>query len=407
MKIIQTNKFFYKKGGSEAYMFDLADVLTDKGHEVGFMSMEDSKNLDSEYAPFFVEHKDFSQPKGFLKSLGSLRSLIFSKEAYSKVSKLIQAHKPDIAHVHNITRHLTPSVIAAYKDAGVPVVQTLHDYQVICPNYKLFTEGAACERCKKHKYWQSALHKCLGGSFLKGALAGVELAVHKLTRVYDRVDHFVTPSRFLRDKLIEWGMDGNKITHIPNFIDVDSYVPRYSSENYFVYFGRLSGEKGLLTILKAMKEINDETFVFKIIGTGPQEKFLQAYVKRHAIRNVEFLGYQSGDELHRLVRNSRFVVLPSIWYENYPISLLEAAALGKPAFVSAIGGNVEIVEHEKTGLHVEVNTVAAWVDVLTAFYADTPRLERMGRAARELVEARNNKDAHYDALMKVYNQAIR
>lgn len=406
MKIIQTNKFFYKKGGSEAYMFDLADMLKEKGHDVGFMSMKDPKNLESEYAPFFVSHKDFSERKSILQLIRSIGSYIFSKEAYTSVKKLVEIHGPDIAHLHNITRHLTPSVIKAYKDNGVPVVQTLHDYQVICPNYKLFTEGSACERCKKHRYWQSALHKCVGGSFTKGALAGIELAMHKATRVYDSVDHFVTPSNFLRDKLIEWGMDGNRITHIPNFIDVDAYAPRYSSEGYFVYFGRLSAEKGVLTILKALRELDNQEVVFKIIGTGPQEKFLQAYVKQHDIKNVDFLGFQSGDDLHRLVRNARFVVLPSIWYENYPISLLEAAALGKPALVSAIGGNIEIVKDGKTGLHVDPYDAKAWADAISKIFMDTPRLEEMGRAARDLVESRNNKDAHYAALMEVYKKVI-
>lgn len=403
MRILQINKFFYRRGGSETYFFDLIKLLEQHGHEVVHFSTVRPQNFDSPYHEFFVSEINFEKREGLIRDLGKFSRSLYSLEAKNKLEKLILKTRPEVAHLHNVSHHLSPSVLSVLKKHKIPVIQTLHDYQLICPNFKLFTEGKICERCKKYRYWNAVLHKCVHDSSLESLAEGLEMWFHGACKFYENgVCYFVTPSRFLKEKLEEWSVTKkSKVVNIPHFIDASNYVPRYEPGDYAIYFGRLVKEKGLDMSVEALAGTDVR---LKIVGSGPERKKLELQVTSYKLQEkVEFVGYKSGKELHDLIRESKFVILPSIWYENYPMSLLEAGALGKAVISSQLGGISEIIEDGKNGLLVAPGIVEDLRKKILQLWNDDVLCKRMGEQARELVEKRNSPEEHYQKIMELYN----
>ncbi|MBI3627035.1 glycosyltransferase [Candidatus Uhrbacteria bacterium] len=290
------------------------------------------------------------------------------------------------------------------------MVQTLHDYQLICPNYKLFTQGATCERCKVHKYYQSALNKCIDNSTLKGTVAAIELTANEITQVYEKnVDQFITPSKFLRQKLIEWGKRSEQITAISNFFDAETFATPQTGAgqgDYILYAGRLNPEKGVMVLAQAAVQAATKLPVikFKIAGTGDQENELKTYITKHQLKNIELLGHQTRENTLKLVANARLIILPSIWYENYSIALLEAAAMAKAVIASDIGGNPEIVIDGQTGWLVQPNNPDQLFSKIKAVYNDRELIKTLGQNARAKLLKDNNKEDHYQKIMAIYQR---
>src|SRR4030042_2879925 len=193
MKILMINKFFYRKGGSEAYMFDLMNLLKNNGHEIIEFSMKDEKNEPSEFADYFINHISFNKREGLWRDLKKALHLLYSFEAKKKLKSLIKKEKPDIAHLHNFNFQLTPSILAVLKKHNIPVIWTMHDYHLICPNYKLFTQGTVCERCKVNKFYNCFKYKCIKNNSAMSFLAMLEMYLHKLIlKSYDKIDLFIS-----------------------------------------------------------------------------------------------------------------------------------------------------------------------------------------------------------------------
>jgi len=230
--------------------------------------------------------------------------------------------------------------------------------------------------------------------------------IHKFWQIYEKnVDLFIAPSSFLHNKIIEFGINGKKVVHIPNFIDVEGYSPKYNGENYLVYFGKVSGEKGLFTLVQAMRNI--KTSKLLIIGEGELKKDLEKYILQKNIVNVKFLGHIKGERLKTAVRNSQFAILPSEWYENCPYSILEAFALGKPVIGSDIGGIPELIEDGIDGLLFEPGNSEELSEKITYLIGRPGLRERMGRNARKKVEEKYNPEVYYQRLMGVYQKLLR
>jgi glycosyltransferase involved in cell wall biosynthesis len=405
MKILQINKFFYRKGGSEAYFFDLSKILEDHGHEVMHFSVKNSENEKSPYDKFFLNEINFEKREGLWKDIKKIGHSLYSLEAKKKLEKLILETKPDIAHLHNISHHISPSIFSVFKKYKIPAVQTLHDYQLICPNYKLLTQGKVCERCKKRKYWNAVIYKCIHNSRIQSLAECFEMYFHKIFRFYENgVDYFITPSKFLKERIEEWGaVPTTKIFNIPNFIDVRKYEPRYEPGDYALYFGRISEEKGVDVLLDA---VSGTDIKLKIIGEGPLLDNLKSEISNLKSKKVEFLGYKNGKELHEIIRGAKFVVLPSIWYENYPISLIEAGALGKPAIGSNIGGIPEIIKDGVNGFLAKPSDANDLKNKMNLLWTNDEICEKMGRTARKMVEENNEPERHYVEMMKVYEKLI-
>lgn len=350
MKILLVNKYHYVKGGSETYYFALADLLTKLGHQVIFFAMADKNNYPCKEEDFFVSNVDFNGKTSKLQKVKAGFRVLYSFEAKKNISALMEKEKPDIVHINLVHRHITLSIIKAIKKYNIPIVYTVHDLNCVCPNHEMLTKGKVCELCLKGKYTNCIKQKCIKGSTVKSALGAIEAMNYKRMKIYDDIDLFITPSYFYKKKLEESGIIHPEIVHIKNFLPLDT---KFNSENpdkgYLLYFGRISEEKGIITLLKAMEKLQSNTPLY-ILGTGPLEEQVKKHIKAHNLEeNVKMLGFKSGDELKKFVAQAKCIILPSEWYENGPYAIMEAMSQGKPVIVSRFGGLPEIVENGKTG----------------------------------------------------------
>ena len=389
MKILQINKFFYLKGGSERYLFDLSDALVERGHGVIHFSMEHERNVASPYSKYFIPFIDFQADKNFFKAM----HFLYSRDAARRIRMLIKKTKPDVAHVHNIAHQLTPSILKVLKAAGIPVVMTVHDYQLICPNYRLFTEGSPCERCKKHSYWNAVRYACVQEGRLASLLSGTEMTLHNvLLKSYDRyIDRFIAPSHFMQKKLIEWGKPADRIMYLPHFVKKKRNGFQKKAQVLFV--GRLMHEKGAHLLLAAAKEFPNVNFFFA--GEGEERDRLEQMAANSALKNCHFVGFQHAEALDQLVQESGAVVVPSLWYENAPFVVYEALALGTPVIAAKHGGLPELIQEGMNGFLFDPGSVAGLAKSLKMLF--THRSFDLPKDPYPVKE-------HIDALEKIYKE---
>lgn len=350
MKILMVNKFLYPRGGSESYMLYLGEHLKKLGHEIEYFGMYDENNTVGNSIGKYTQNMDFHS-KGLARFLYPFK-IIYSREAKKKIMQVIDDFKPDIVHMNNINFQLTPSIIYGIKKKGIPLVQTVHDYQMICPNHLLynFDKNTPCEKCVKGSHINCIKNKCIHGSGVKSILGVIEAKLYSLLKTYKKVDLFVCPSNFLENKLLlAKGYYTGKTKTIHNFIDKEKFSNTDRKEDsYIVFIGRLSKEKGIEYIAKTAKLLPDYTFV--IAGSGPDEGMLKD------IDNVKLAGFVTGNELTELMGNAKVLLLPSVCYENCPLSILEAHSMGVPVVTMNSGGMAELVKDGVTGTLVNEPT---------------------------------------------------
>ncbi|KKS96698.1 MAG: glycosyltransferase [Candidatus Gottesmanbacteria bacterium GW2011_GWA2_43_14] len=405
MNILLVNKFFYLHGGVSRYFFELSRLLTEKKHRLAFFAMKDGKNLPSDWSRYFASYIDFDRPS-LSAALPVLSRMFYSREARRKISDLLDIFPAEIAHIRSVYHHLSPSLLFELKKRGIPVVQTLGDYHLIAPNYSLFHDGKICEITKPQNYHRAILHRCVKGSYSASLACAIELYLQTKFRWYvNNVNFFISPSLFMKKKLVEYGLPQEKIIHLPHFVDNRKYKAVYEDSGYILYFGRLSPEKGLLFLLEVMSGLPE--IKLKIAGRGPLLAALSSAVRRKKLSNVELVDFREDRELKTLIAGSRFVVLPSVWYENFPNSLLEAAAGGKPAAASDIGGIPELVENERTGLLFKPGNLPDAVDKISRLWQNKKMVRQLGKQAREAAVKYFNPEKHYLRLMNTYQSVLR
>lgn len=387
MRILLVNKFFYRKGGAETYFFALAEGLQALGHEVAFFSMQHPENEPSYWSKYFVSEKDYNGKIPAFRKVKEAGSLIYSFEARAKFDALLREFKPDIIHLNNVHRQLTLSILDApyLKEHHVPVVYTAHDYILLCPAYTMVNgRGEVCDACLDKHFMHATKNVCVKGSRAKSALATMEAEFLKLHHSYDKIDLIIAPSQFMKSKLDEGGFASKTIT-MQNFL-TDSQMAmgtrvanthkfedaQAGARPYFLFFGRLSKEKGILTLVKAFlqaaglgkgagsetgtgaghNEVLPDTWDLHIVGDGPEREAIEQLIASagpQAVSRIHLLGYKNGEDLQREVGNARFSVLSSEWRENMPYSGLESLAAQTPIIGADIGGIPELVEEGKTG----------------------------------------------------------
>lgn len=412
MKILQVNKYYYLKGGAESVYFNDASLLRQHGHQIIPFSMQSEKNFDSQYADYFIENWDF-YGGGFniWKKLKAAGHIIYSFETKKKARRLIAETKPEIVHLHNIYHQLSPSFLPLLKkEFHLPVVMTAHDYKLVCPNYSCLSNGKVCTKCFKGDYSQIIENRCHKGSWWSSALLAVEMTLHKKWQIYENnIDVIIAPSKFMKKTLRKGGIK-NEIKVLPNFVNMEQFVwdgqPRLGEG--LLYVGRLSEEKGLLTLLDALRKL-PEKIPLKIVGTGEFRENLLQYISQNGLqKQVSLLGYKQGEELRELIRNCRLLVVPSISYENCPLSLLEAMALAKPVLASRIGGIPELLENDSNlvrGALFEAGDAVDLAKKIALYYGDEPLMVDWGRNARTYVEIYHSPVRYYQGLMKIYGLA--
>lgn len=362
MKILLVNKYHYFRGGSETYYFGLAELLRKSGYEVIFFAMEDKRNLPCAQSEYFVSNVEFNGKLSGLEQVKAAVRMVYSLEAKRKFDKLLRDEKPDIIHINLFHRVLTASIVDVAKKHRIPIVLTMHDLNCICPNHTMLDHGEICEACLHGNYLNCVKRVCFKESRAKCLMAAVESEYNKLCGLYNKIDMFITPSEFYKEKLEKSGLTNSPIIHMKNFLPAQTeYSVHGKRGKYVLYYGRLSWEKGIVTLVRAMKKVEDVPLV--IAGTGPEEEIIRREVKRMNLEErVSLVGFKSGEELWRCVRESACVVVPSEWYEASGYTACEAQAMGKPVIATKAGGLPENVIDGQTGFVCEMKNE----DALTA-----------------------------------------
>lgn len=406
MNVLFANKFLYPRGGAEVSMFETARLLEKKGHRVAYFSMDHPSNIESEFSRFFVSNVDYAGKISFAGRLKAAGRLLYSFEAKRMVSKLLDEYPVDIVHLNNIAHQLSPSIIDEFKRRGLPVVMSLRDYKLVCPSYAMLSNGRVCEDCKGGRFYRAAINRCHKGSFANSLLVASEMTLHRLMRIYREVDVFIATSRFLKSKLEEMGFVGD-IAILPNIVDLDDYrepAPFRDGPPAAIYFGRLSHEKGLITLCEAFKGIELE---LHIVGDGPQKNELLEKIKSEKISNIRIFSHLEKPALIGKISEAMFAILPSEWYEAFGRTALEAFAAGRPVVGARIGGIPELVRDNETGLLFEPGNAKDLREKILMLASDRALVERLGRNARALVEAEFNHEVHYKGLIAIYEDAIK
>lgn len=399
MKILQINKYYYLKGGSERYVFEIADMLRKAGHTIIPFSMQDGANTHSRYEKYFAAKVDVNK-----FSFKDIVKFFYNYDAVKKLEKLAEKEKPDIAHLHNIYHQLSPAIIKVLKKHNVPVVLTLHDYKIICPNYKLYTKNQYCTQCKGGKYYNCLKNRCLKDSYLKSFMAAVEAYLNnRIMKYYDLVDLFVSPSYYLRDRCLEFGLAKKRIKVLQNFIDTQKFKPgpAGTKQDYLLYFGRLSAEKGIETAVTAMGMVADRSLRLKIVGSGPDHANIKNLIEVLNIGDrVELAGPKYGDELKEMITRAKAILIPSLWPENMPFSMLEALSSGQIVIASRTGGMPEIIKDHENGFLFEPGDstgLAHRIDEL-----DRSDLDKISTSARQSILGLA-KEKHIQELLNIYS----
>lgn len=403
VKVLAVNKFYYIKGGSETYFFTLNNMLKKDGIEIIPFSMKDNKNFKCKYSDFFVNNIDYWNMNLKEKIINAFK-IPYSFESQIKIKKLIELTNPDIAHLHIFQHQLTPSIIHEIKRHNMKIVNTIHDLKVICPNYKMLNRNGVCEECKDGRYYKCAKNKCMKNSRMNSIVAMNEAYINKFIKSYDYIDKFICPSRFYMKKLNEFGIDKTKLVCIPNFIDESKYEYSSKEEDYFLYVGRLIEEKGIEMLVEAMKSINNGNLV--IAGTGPLKDKLYEKIRKNNISNVKMTGFLDSSKVKELLSRCRFLVIPSIWYENCPMVVLEAMACGKPVIGSDMGGIPELVMDNVNGLIFKNNDINDLIKKINYMNENKKMRFKMGQEGREMVERIYNKDKHVQKIKEIYEEVM-
>jgi glycosyltransferase involved in cell wall biosynthesis len=362
MKILHVNKFFDQTGGVEMYLHRVMSKQAEAGHDVHAFSTVSSSNLPSRDASYFVHRYDMSRSEGLVKDIQKAGAFIWNIEARRGMERVLHEVKPDVVHLHNVYHHLSTSILDPIRASGVRCVQTLHDLKLACPNYAMFTEGEICERCRGGKYWNVVKHRCLTDATMGNVLGYAEMSMAKFSKAYERTVHrFITPSEFHRKKMIEWGEPANQFVVIRNPADVFDCAGE-SGGGYVLFAGRLSIEKGVDTLIRASALV--PFLPVKIAGKGPDEERLKHLARTIGAVNVSFLGFVAPSELNGIRAKADAVINSSIWYENSPLTVLEAMGQGIPVIASNIGGVPELIENGEEGWLVPPKDVDAWAEAL-------------------------------------------
>jgi len=427
MKIINVHKYYYQKAGAERYVFDVAKLLQEHGHEVIPFAMHHSQNEQTPWSRYFVSNIDFLHPSFFEKMCIPFR-MIYSLEAKRKFKALVRAVKPDIVHIHNIYHHISPSILDVCREYDIPVVQTIHDYKMICSNYMLFANGKINEDCKKGRCWRDVLNKSVKHSYIKSILAVLEMYIHHAwLNIYEKnIRMFVMPSQFSLEKFAEFGVPKEKMIHLP--YPISACHPEQSEEfrcyqkkalGFFgppaggcpqndtpriLAYGRLSEEKGFDVLIRAMKHIPAH---LDIIGDGSMRKHLEACIQKEGVqKKVTLHGFLPRKYIFDYIKRSACVVVPSLWYEILPYTILESYALGKTVIVSNIGGMKELIEPVNPAYLFTVGDSFDCTRAITQALMNPEVCITSGEKGKMLIKELCNPQTHIQKLLDIYKSLL-
>lgn len=398
MKVLLINKFLYPNGGSETYIFKLGDYLKKRGHEVQYFGMEHEGRCVGNAVNAYTSDMDFHGGSVLSKLTYPIKT-IYSSEARKKLRLVLDDFQPDVCHINNFNYQLTPSIILEIvkwrKQTGrkCRVVFTAHDYQLVCPNHMCNNPntGENCEQCLGGHFLNCTKGKCIHGSTAKSAIGTMEAVFWKLNGVYKYIDTMISCSEFLKAKMDTNPLFEKKTVAMHNFVDKVEWK-EVQKKDYVLYFGRFSKEKGIDTLTKVCKELPDVQFIFA--GTGPLEEAI------NGIPNIKNVGFQKGAELEKLIREARFSIYPSEWYENCPFSVMESQMYGTPVLGANIGGIPELIQVGKTGELFESGNAAELKEKIRHLWGDKGLTDQYSQNCQDI--SFDDIEEYGEKLMKIY-----
>ena len=425
MRILLVNKFHYRKGGAETYYLTVGSELERMGHEVAYFSMRHPDNLPCSWDKYFVTQREYNNVKNPLKVARDGVALIYSPEAKRNFQALCEEFRPDVVHLNNVHRQITLSILDApyLRENKVPVFYTAHDYVTVCPGYLMLDgDGRVCDACLEDgRYRHCIENRCVKGSRAKSALAVMEASFNRAHKSIRRIDRVIAPSRFMRSKLIEGGWPEDKVVFLQNFAD-DAILDRAANagadvtdrENpYLLFFGRLSAEKGVDTLLRAFDVALPnlpQNMRLVVVGDGPDAADFKALASSLGCASrIEFAGYQTGGALQAYVERAFLAIASSRWRENMPYSIVEAFAAGTPVVGTDIGGIPELIDEGKTGFICEPGDVPSMADAIsrgTSAFLDRSTYSRLQRNCRSYVMENCSREKFMSDLVNLYKESI-
>lgn len=399
MKVLQINKFLYPKGGAETYLFQLAKALKAIGMEVEFWGMEDKKNIVKDTFNSFAKNISY-QDKTFLEAFSNARRTIYSSENKKRISKILDVFQPDLVHLHNYNFQLTPSILPEIKKRGIKIVQTIHDSQMVCPYHRLynFQKEIVCTKCVSGNFYNCINDKCFDGSFFKSLIGATESYYYHRLKYYEKyIDRFISPSFFLAD-LIKKRIKNKEFEVIPNFTEKLMDISG-KEENFYLYYGRISNEKGILELIAEFKELPLQLI---IIGKGEQEDVLKKHIENSS--NIHFLGSKSGKELFKYVVEARYVIQPSKGLENCPMTVIEAFTYGTPVIAANHSGFKDLIRHKETGYLLNFNDQKNLKKQLLKI--DQLPTDFLKKNIEKFYQENLIKEIHISKILKVYQQVL-
>lgn len=420
MNILLINYRYFISGGPERYLFNIKNLLEDNGHNVIPFSIWNKNNIynfDYFLSPIGKGSEIyFNEIELTPKNIWKLFTrLFYSSEAKRKVKLLAGKFQVDIAYFLIFLRWISPSPIDVLHEMGIPIAVRLSDFSYLCPEGHFLRDGKVCELCLKEGLVNSIKYKCVQNSFLISSINAIAHSFHKyLLKIYEKIDAFICPSKFTLMKMVEGGFNPQKLYHIPTFVDTDTFKPslNHTEKRYILYFGRIAPEKDIITLLDAFTTINNKFKKIKLLLIGkPSDRnyfeIVQKKLKEFVNKDVILIKEITDNKLLvKIIQNSLFVVISSNCYENFPNSILEAYACGKPVVASNIGGIPELVEDGITGFLFEPGNFEDLAEKIEILLRDKKLINEMGINARKKVEREFAPDIHYQLLINLFNKML-
>lgn len=401
------NWTWYPSGGDWTYIKSISDLYEAHGHNIIPFSLKNERNFSTTFEKYFVnkiEYKSYYQGKSIKSIIEIFPKSIYSAEAKQKLHLLLKDFKVDIAQLNNINNYLTPSIIPVLKRKKIPIIWRILDYKLICPNNTFLRNDKICEACYKHKYYKCVLYRCKKKSLLASSLMAFESYFYYVMPYYKQIDKFLFQSEFTRDIYVKYGFDISRTHIIENPYDCSKLQAKFNGDNYILYFGRISKEKGILTLLDAMK-LSPE-IELKIVGDGPELEFYSNYVVDNLISNVSFLGPKWNEKLEPIIKDCDFVVVPSEWYEPSPYVALQSFSYGKPVIASNMGGLNDLIIQNENGILFKAGDKVSLSNSIKNLFQNKALIQKMGHNARSLVERKYNPERYYADTMNVISGLI-
>lgn len=388
MKVLLVHNEYQQPGGEDVVFHLEHQLLSRFGHRV------------VTYRRSNLEINDCSA----IRRLLLIRQMTWAEDSKREIARILRQEKPDVVHVHNTFTQISPSIYSECVEAGVPVVQTLHNFRLLCPAATFYRNGRICDECVTHGLGRSILHSCYRNSRGSTAAVAAMLAAHRSLQTWVRkITTYVALTEFARQQFIRGGFPGEKIRVKPNFAAPDPNQGTQSG-GYAIFVGRLSPEKGLSTLLRAWHGLRNK-IPLRIVGDGPLRTELTRYAEQNGLSSVRFMGRLDRAQTLEAIKEARFLILPSLCYENFPMTIVEAFAGGTPVICSRLGGMREIVAHQHTGLHVDPGSSDQLSDAVNWAWEHSPSMRAMGMAARREFELKYTAERNHSLLMDIYQQA--